>query len=543
MCGISGFINKDKKYMVTRALETLVDITYYNRLRGTDAFGMFKVDQSKQWKSTLLKKSGDPFDLLLKDKDFEVFTKWTGDNTYLVAHNRLATKGEKNNPSHAQPFEEKRTDGSKIILVHNGTLTHVKNEKVYSGVTDSHSLTKLMTSGMPLADVEAHIWGAWATCWYDSADHTLNFWRNNERPFGFVIAKDSVWFGSEVYSIAAGMDRKGIGVVELHRLPHGEHWKWHQDELKFEKTKVVLKTKSYHNSSTHTITPASSMFNDNEFEGDPTAMSPVTGGTKSGAAGVAIVNNRTPVTPYSPPMYHPGNRQTARKGHFSKVEEIMGIPARTWIIFSLCSMLPTKRGNQTTLMGKLVAYTNDGAPILETSIDVEGMVGMRADAVAGTSTFWNAEVSECLKKTTTGKADLYKFLVKNIKNTQTEDPFRDFQRSGTTASPALFTHAKGGAIMCKLEASYPEDDPVMVSTPIVKRGEGEFADGKDQTCGDCKAPLTPGNKYKLKHKGNANTLYLCGGCLRKAAQEDERADKIMTALKRAELQTQTNTFH
>src|SRR5579859_1947656 len=125
MCGISGFIHHSGLFL-SNATSTVKDMVYLNRLRGVDALGFLKVKHGGEW--DYYKDAGDPLSLL-SYKSFKDFLDGIGDMRYFVQHNRHATKGEKKAASAAHPFEEKKGKDNVIIGVHNGTLTHMKDEK------------------------------------------------------------------------------------------------------------------------------------------------------------------------------------------------------------------------------------------------------------------------------------------------------------------------------------------------------------------------------------------------------------------------------
>lgn len=109
---------------------------------------------------------------------------------FMVGHNRYATAGAINNRN-AHPFQH-----GKITLVHNGSLVDQSllpdsNRFQVDSENVAWSIDKI---GIDETIQKLH--GAFVLVWHNSEDQTLNFIRNDERPFHFVEANTGEWFGA-----------------------------------------------------------------------------------------------------------------------------------------------------------------------------------------------------------------------------------------------------------------------------------------------------------------------------------------------------------
>jgi predicted glutamine amidotransferase len=538
MCGIAGFIKKDKSYL-TKSHEIIHDITYFNRLRGVDAFGMYKADLVFK-KHDSIKEVGDPYELLLQNNKIKAFLNGVGNNEYFVMHNRHATKGDKKDQGHAHPFVISKENGKgAIMLVHNGTINHFKNEKDFPGKTDSHTVAKMLASGMSMTELEDSFFGSWALVWYDSQDQSLNFWRNDARPLGFVHTKDAIWFGSEHYIVAAALDRRGCKVEDFVNLPVMEHWKWKNFEFTKEKVKIQRGVVADKPSKSPKIQDeeeaASSTLDPNAFkdeEGDPTLVElPKSITSNASARGGTYTPTKIPVEPYPPRVPRPG----AKKVRWHKATNIMGLEIGAWVVFSLCDAVGTKRGNQTNLVGRMVSYPGRGpcTPRVEFNVEIVGMIGRTKASVMESNKFFTGEIKEC-QQTLVGSGHYkYRFIVKDIKETTEVDPFLSFQRNGTQPNPEKFCYAGGGTVKLKdgipTSASQPTTPTIVPLVKPTKTEEKEYADySKATPCFKCSKKFSPGHIHRIKDRvEGSSTLNLCSGCFTEAITDQNMIPNLL----------------
>lgn len=589
MCGISGFINTSKdKRLVTSIADVLRDMSYFTRLRGTDAMGYFKVHYSD--KSEVLKEVGDPFDLTVHNKKFADFIQWMGESRYSVAHNRLATRGEKKNQTHAQPFHVVKKDkpDEHIILVHNGTITNNRVEKQFPGKTDSHSIAQMLAAGFTPQELEQNLWGAYALVWYDSEDGSLNFFRNKERPLGFVYSTECILFSSELYMMACAADRNNIRVKELERLPVLEHWKYHHDG-KWEKTKVSEKsfptgfggntnvnvkqtnysdgwdgdpsTQSFAEAMNEELKLLAKEQEENTKSCEPTSRWPTlpTGGNQVGPARVGVIpfHGPTPKSDFDNSCFYPkdvlsskryGNfRNTKRKPKYTMVSEGCGIHKGDPVVFSLADLSATKRENQTEFTGNLITYGQYGAaPRLERLIEVFGIIGAEPVQVDHSKKLWTAKVDQIYLLKDENKNNLvYRFHVKNLMELDQNDPFIEFQRSSSSRlsavpDPKKFVCEKQGVVLRTEPFFKPTGESPSTlqnsgntgSTPLSSKSEErEFADYKPNQCCSCGQRPKEKSADKLNRVTNGNTtpkqvIYICTPCLEKAVADDSRMHQL-----------------
>jgi hypothetical protein len=469
MCGIVGMIRTKKTY-VMKIPDALKDAIYFNRLRGVDALGLFKVD-SYDMKLNTIKNIGEPFSLIKSTPFKDFIEKVSGGNQYLVAHNRHATRGDKKNPSHAQPFSVKKANGKgTLTVVHNGTITHFDNklDEKYPGKTDSETLAKLLASGMPLTDIEAVMWGAWALIWYDSEDESLNFWRNEQRPFGFVYSDETTWFGSEIYSVAAAVDRHGFRVEKLERFPIHEHWKYTVKDG-WDKKVVPIKKRSevkWIDYSTGENCDISQYYLENLIDEHNEELRGV---SKSGLllAGLNTTSagtGGTKVQPYVPTRYDQPNAPKLNPAAYASkpgktkekwvpVSDALGFQKGDILTFCLSDFHATGRPNQVVLDGQLITYTTKGGPACQMMADVTGMVGKSIEEVDRTETFWEGRVTSIQSWKKSEKNYRYKFHVKDIKDKKEKDPFRELLLLGK------FPREKLEPVIASLEAAEKSSNP------------------------------------------------------------------------------------
>jgi hypothetical protein len=201
MCGIGGFFTP-KSARVWNAEMVMPEFLFVNQLRGRDAVGLFgALQKDPTWVQTI-KMAGSADAFLDWKVPHERFLKKAEDFKFMVAHNRAATIGAKDDVKAAHPHEV-----GKIILVHNGTLTNFPKGNF---ISDSHWFThELNEHEGNFIDAEKQVYGPYAFVWHDGYDNTLNFARNGGRPLHFVKCfDDSTWFASEPAMLELILPRK-----------------------------------------------------------------------------------------------------------------------------------------------------------------------------------------------------------------------------------------------------------------------------------------------------------------------------------------------
>lgn len=181
MCGITFAINTDT---YTPKLDSfLEDALITSQVRGMHSSGLFQVSNLK----TIFthKKALHASDFISEGQARTILNQATR-SPLTVGHVRHATVGA-HTDENAHPFLVERTDGSKLVGVHNGTL---KNWKTKDGADDhevdsSWAFRKLADQGN---EAFKSFNGAFAFVWYDSrTPDVLYCARNKERTLFFML--------------------------------------------------------------------------------------------------------------------------------------------------------------------------------------------------------------------------------------------------------------------------------------------------------------------------------------------------------------------
>jgi hypothetical protein len=212
MCGIVGFFMPDKGWALS-AKDVLPEAIFTNQVRGRDSVGMFGINRLGAKKLDWLKMVGPADQFLNWAEPHKRFFRNADDFHFIVAHNRAATIGHKDDERAAHPHHV-----GAITLVHNGTLrTYPDRDK---HISDSLWLATALNDHGDFVKVAEKFTGAYALVWYDNRDLSLNFVRNYERPLSFVHEMNgATWFASEPKMISWLLDRNKRGVEKIEHLP------------------------------------------------------------------------------------------------------------------------------------------------------------------------------------------------------------------------------------------------------------------------------------------------------------------------------------
>lgn len=204
MCGIVGVINGSAK-VKTRLGSIMNDMLWADQLRGQDGGGVFWYD-NKIGKYDLVKDKN--LNVVLNNNDFTHAKAWFEDMPFMVGHNRAATRGSVTSDNN-HPFDE-----GNVVLVHNGTMTHIPKEFDDGTKVDSHAIAKMLHKASPQIFMKKSL-GAYALVWFDKVSRNLNLLRNKERPLSLVYFEDFVLISSEPgLGVWAG-SRYGFPVVKV----------------------------------------------------------------------------------------------------------------------------------------------------------------------------------------------------------------------------------------------------------------------------------------------------------------------------------------
>lgn len=213
MCGIVGLINGEFAYQQDTG-KVLSDMLFLDTLRGADSTGV----------AFIPKKIGENFDIIKRmvpGYDFvemqQYLTKTYNMEKYgaVIGHNRLATKGGKK-VANAHPFMAENAEGAVTILAHNGTLhDHHKLPNGKDYMTDSEAIANLIAN-IGIEETVKQLDGSFALAWFDDKTSTMNFIRNDKRPFAIAYDKtyNITYFASEANMIYTAVLRRGRSIGE-----------------------------------------------------------------------------------------------------------------------------------------------------------------------------------------------------------------------------------------------------------------------------------------------------------------------------------------
>lgn len=191
----------------------LVDIEIFQQMliadtfRGVHSTGVAAIDVDKQYQPEIVKYPVPAWDFLEFKGAGSIINVHA---QILMGHNRHATMGEVNK-ANAHPFLVQDS----LVGAHNGTLHKHSSKKFITdwddfGTDSEAALNSFATRG----EVETlqNIGGAWAFVWYNYLDNTLNFTRNDQRPFAYAYDPDNperIYWASEVEMLRWILHRNG----------------------------------------------------------------------------------------------------------------------------------------------------------------------------------------------------------------------------------------------------------------------------------------------------------------------------------------------
>lgn len=229
MCGLVGLM---KHNMSLGYINKFKDLMVFAQLRGEDGAGIMSVPKGTYGddiKHVNIKRTTWSSAHLVTLSDFDEVTK--GDRSALFGHARQPTKGG----TSIDNIHPHRSDH--IILMHNGTMSHVGGESVPQGKSDSKMIAKYLVSHSPQEFVD-NSYGAYCLIWIDMNKQTMNFLRNSERPLWFAEEKftqlensstDALFWASEAWMMQMALSRyAGYSKerMKYYSLPKDEHWEF-----------------------------------------------------------------------------------------------------------------------------------------------------------------------------------------------------------------------------------------------------------------------------------------------------------------------------
>lgn len=217
MCGLVAM--STVRVFTTAEVEFYKTLLYLSGLRGKDSTGhvALRTKQSKKKLRVLYTETKSASSVSEFMDDFDLQGNASTDDYLYLGHCRAATRGIINDEN-CQPFVFDSTIG-----MHNGTITCA----VTQGRSDSFELIKSINEKKdPKEMIEMIGYGAAALIWYDTKEHILHAYRNEQRTLALGISEDkkTIALASEAdmmkyaYSRAVGKEMEVFDIEPHHHL-------------------------------------------------------------------------------------------------------------------------------------------------------------------------------------------------------------------------------------------------------------------------------------------------------------------------------------
>lgn len=207
MCGIIGVINGSDK-IKSKLGSVFDDMLWADQIRGTDGAGVMWFDTRSDTYSVL---KDEDISAVRDAQSYKTALSWIEKMPFFIGHNRSATRGSVSSENN-HPFDE-----GNVVLVHNGTMTHIPKEYDDGTQVDSHAIAKMLHKASP-QEFMKQSFGAFALVWFDKLSRQLNILRNSQRPLHLVHFKDFILISSEAMLAAWCAARNGHGYEKIEEV-------------------------------------------------------------------------------------------------------------------------------------------------------------------------------------------------------------------------------------------------------------------------------------------------------------------------------------
>lgn len=230
MCGIVGVASTGP--MSVPMKEFFQSLLFHDVVRGAHATGVAAIDTMTR-DLVVEKRAVDSSRFLNNEEIMENLFSFKHNFNIYIGHNRYATVGDKTKDENAHPFIH-----GDIVGVHNGSL---RNQSLLDDhkdfVVDSDNLYHHLAKN-GLANTVSKTNGAYALCWYDRTDNSLNFIRNDERPLCIGKLTNGCWVWASEYSMLTWLVgrhkslqfdtymEEGVKVREVYNIKKNTHVKF-----------------------------------------------------------------------------------------------------------------------------------------------------------------------------------------------------------------------------------------------------------------------------------------------------------------------------
>lgn len=213
MCGISFVLSEDT--YATGTDKFFKDSLIANQVRGLHSTGIFQITKANTITTAKRALNASAF---VETVDAKALIDATPRSRATVGHVRHATQGVISDRN-AHPFMVTRSDKTRVVGVHNGTLKGWKDKEggKDQDVDSAWAFVKFAEEG-PF-DAFEYFNGAFAFVWYDERfPDTLFVARNDDRPLHFLITKDNktILGASELGMLGWLAERHGIELSKKH---------------------------------------------------------------------------------------------------------------------------------------------------------------------------------------------------------------------------------------------------------------------------------------------------------------------------------------
>lgn len=245
MCGLLGMYGTISGANIQGKKDFAVEGMIANSLRGFESTGIALLPgkELQDAEPEVYKRAVNGMDFVQFARTRKLVDKFHGSCGFMV-HNRASTRGTVHDEN-AHPFHK-----GHITLMHNGTLTQYRNlASKYDGHVDSEAICWAMDEHGAEA-VLPRLEGSYSLVWWDEADRSLNFARNEGRPMYWIWAEDKSYFvyGSEHELLWWLASRNNLKLdFTIHHTQPMQHYKFAAPE----KSEVFSKKAFFHRAESY----------------------------------------------------------------------------------------------------------------------------------------------------------------------------------------------------------------------------------------------------------------------------------------------------
>ena len=213
MCGIVGYAGKLPS--TVKGQDLMAFLLLLDSTRGVDGTGIYiaKVEKDVIKREVLIKTVGNCYNLL----EGRQYAKHGFDGNIAIGHNRATSVGASTR-ANAHPHEF-----GNIVGVHNGTLTQFYDNN-YPGRKNMNVDSEWIYHSINERGIEQtanKMTGSWSCVWWNKAENSLNFWRNDQRPmYIMAIASGAIIWASEKWMLNAVKDKYNLNGEVVPTVPN-----------------------------------------------------------------------------------------------------------------------------------------------------------------------------------------------------------------------------------------------------------------------------------------------------------------------------------